>query len=94
MALYDILWLWAIDGKVNQTLYNEILEVGFSSTFCFYDMDPRHVLFQQDNAPIHNTKSMKQWFKQQIFDLLQWPAQSPDLNPIEHMWALVKKRLN
>ena len=83
--------LMKIDGKVNQALYKENLEVGLSSIICFYDMDSRRVLFQQDNAPIYNAKSMKQWFKQQSFDLLQWPTQSPNLNPIEYMWALVKR---
>ena len=91
MTFYDCGLLMKIDGKVNQALYKKILEVGLLSTICFYDMDLRCIFFQQDNAPIHNAKSMKQWFKQQSFDLLQWPVQSPNLNPIEHMWALMKR---
>ena len=67
MTFYGCGLLMKINSKVNQALYKEILEVGLSSTICFYDMDPRHVIFQQDNAPIHNAKSMKQWFKQHIF---------------------------
>ena len=94
MTFYGCRLFMKIDGKVNHALYKEILEVGLSSTFCFHDIDPRLVLFQQDNAPIHNAKSMKQWFKQQSFDLLQWPTQSPYLNPIERMWTLVKRGLN
>ena len=94
MTFYGCRLLMKINGKVNQALYKEILEVGLSSTICFYDMDPRHIIFQQDNGPIHNAKSMKQWFKQQTFVLLQWPTQSLNLNPIEHMWALVKRQLN
>ena len=94
MTFYGCGLLMKIDSKVNQALYKEILEVGLSSTICFYDMDPRRVIFQQDNVPIYNAKSMKQWFKQQTFGLLQWSAQSPNLNPIEHMWALVKRQLN
>ena len=63
MTFYGCGLLMKIDGKVNQALYKDILEVGLSSTICFYDMDARRVIFQQDNAPIHNAKSMKQWFK-------------------------------
>ena len=87
MTFYGCGLFMKIDSKVDQALYNEILEVDLSFTICFYNMDPRHFIFQQDNAPIHNAKSMKQWFKQQTFGLLQWLAQSLDLNPIEHMWA-------
>ena len=60
MIFYGCGLLIKIDGKVNQTLYKEILEVGLSSTICLYDIDPRHVIFEQDNMPIHNSKSMKQ----------------------------------
>ena len=74
MTFYGCGLLIKIDGKVNQALYREILEVGLSSSICFYDMDPRRIIFQQYSAPIYNTKSMKQWFKQQTFGLLQWPA--------------------
>ena len=85
MTFYGCGLLMKINGKVDQVLYKEILEVDLSSTICFYNMDPRHFIFQQDNALIHNVKSMKQWFKQHTFGFLQWPAQSPNLNPIQHM---------
>ena len=74
ITLYGCGLLIKINGKVNQALYKEILDVSLSSTICFYDMDPRRVIFQQDNGLIHNVKSIQQWFKQQTFGLLQWPA--------------------
>ena len=40
------------------------------------------------------SKIVQEWLASQPFKLLQWHAQSPDLNPIKYFWALLKRRCN
>lgn len=50
-------------------------------------------IFQQDNAPIHRSNSTTAWLQDKNVRVMDWPARSPDLNPMENLWADMARRV-
>ncbi len=81
-----------LKSTVNTAIYQEMLEhFMFPSADKLYgDAD---FIFQQDLAPAHTAKGTKSWFNDHGVTVLDWPANSSDLNPIENLWVIVKRKM-
>lgn len=80
-------------GRMNANLYKDVLiNTLLTSANTIIEKDVKWD-YVQDNAPCHTAKLIQEWFKAKNITAMEWPARSPDLNPIEHIWSNIDRKL-
>lgn len=81
-----------VDGTMKSRDYLNVLETKMlpSARDLFGD---NSFIYQDDSAPCHRSKIVKEWENSRNIEVLEWPGNSPDMNPIENLWAILKQKV-
>lgn len=84
--------LMTVEGMMDSLKYIDVLDTQLIPAMQQWYPENNGV-FQEDLAPCHSSKISKTFKQENEINVLPWPGNSPDLNPIENLWAIIKTKL-
>ena len=83
-----------IQGKLNFEVYQTkiVNDINIVVNCVVFPQD--RFILQNDNAPCHRSAPTLYFLTERYIDVLDWPASSPDANPIENLWNFIKMKIN
>lgn len=86
--------LYVVEGIMRQDQYRDVLQHRLLPQLRDWFGEMEKFIFMQDGAPCHTAKSIKKFLSEEKVPLLDWPGNSPDVNPIENVWELLKRKIS
>jgi transposase len=82
-----------IQGTMNTAKYIHILSNVYLRSLPDFGLRRSSLIFQHDNDPKHTSRGTTKWLIENKIRVLPWPPNSPDMNPIEHVWDYLDKQI-
>ncbi|GFS66665.1 transposable element Tcb2 transposase [Trichonephila clavipes] len=86
--------LYAVKGMMRQDQYKDVLRNRLIPQLEEWFPNGEPYIFMQDEAPCHTARSIKAFLAEQNIPVLDWPGNRPDMNPIENVWELMKRKVS